>query len=110
MCLNPRYHRILLKLSGEVLAGEAAYGIDALILNRIAGEIKDVCDLGVEVGIVEAGGEACRRHRLGVEVGEEVVGDPAAVVAGAYALLWAGLVVYVGFALKRLPVRGVAHG
>jgi uridylate kinase len=58
--LNPRYHRILLKLSGEVLAGEAGYGIDALILNRIAGEIKDVCDLGVEVGIVIGGGNIYR--------------------------------------------------
>jgi uridylate kinase len=60
VCLNPRYHRILLKLSGEVLAGEAGYGIDALILNRIAGEIKDVCDLGVEVGIVIGGGNIYR--------------------------------------------------
>ena len=58
--MNPRYHRILLKLSGEVLAGEAGYGIDALILNRIAGEIKDVCDLGVEVGIVIGGGNIYR--------------------------------------------------
>ncbi len=58
--MNPRYHRILLKLSGEVLAGEAGYGIDAHILNRIAGEIKDVCDLGVEVGIVIGGGNIFR--------------------------------------------------
>jgi uridylate kinase len=43
-----------------VLAGEAGYGIDALILNRIAGEIKDVCDLGVEVGIVIGGGNIYR--------------------------------------------------
>jgi uridylate kinase len=43
-----------------VLAGEAGYGIDALILNRIAGEIKDVCDLGVEVGIVIGGGNIFR--------------------------------------------------
>jgi len=43
-----------------VLAGEAGYGIDALILNRIAGEIKDVCDLGIEVGIVIGGGNIYR--------------------------------------------------
>jgi uridylate kinase len=58
--LNPRYHRILLKLSGEALAGEAGYGINAVILNRIAGEIKDVCDLGTEVGIVIGGGNIYR--------------------------------------------------
>jgi uridylate kinase len=50
----------VLKLSGEVLAGEAGYGIDAAILNRIAGEIKDIADLGTEVGIVIGGGNIYR--------------------------------------------------
>jgi uridylate kinase len=58
--LNPRYHRILLKLSGQVLAGESGSGINVDVLNRIAGEIKDVSDLGTEVGIVIGGGNIFR--------------------------------------------------
>jgi len=58
--LNPRYHRILLKLSGQVLAGESGSGINVDVLNRIAGEIKEVSDLGTEVGIVIGGGNIFR--------------------------------------------------
>lgn len=58
--MNPRYHRILLKLSGEVLAGESASGINSVVMNRIAGEIKEVFDLGTEVGIVIGGGNIYR--------------------------------------------------
>ena len=58
--MNPRYHRILLKLSGQVLAGESGSGINVDVLNRIAGEIKEVSDLGTEVGIVIGGGNIFR--------------------------------------------------
>ena len=58
--MNPRYHRILLKLSGQVLAGESGSGINVAVLNRIAGEIKEVSDLGTEVGIVIGGGNIFR--------------------------------------------------
>jgi uridylate kinase len=58
--LNPRYHRILLKLSGQVLVGESGSGINVAVLNRIAGEIKEVSDLGTEVGIVIGGGNIFR--------------------------------------------------
>jgi len=58
--LNPRYHRILLKLSGQVLAGESGSGINVDVLNRIAGEIKEVSGLGTEVGIVIGGGNIFR--------------------------------------------------
>ena len=58
--MNPRYHRVLLKLSGQVLAGESGSGINVDVLNRIAGEIKDVSDLGTEVGIVIGGGNIFR--------------------------------------------------
>ena len=50
--LKSNYHRVLLKLSGEVLTGDESYGISTEVLNRIAGEIKDVVALGIEVGIV----------------------------------------------------------
>ena len=58
--MNPSYHRILLKLSGQVLAGESGSGINVAVLNRIAGEIKEVSDLGTEVGIVIGGGNIFR--------------------------------------------------
>lgn len=55
-----RYKRILLKLSGEALMGEQEYGIDTNVINTIADEIKDVCDLGVEVAVVIGGGNIFR--------------------------------------------------
>ena len=51
-----RYHRVLLKLSGEVLTGEKSYGICPIEINRIASEIKEISGLGTEVGIVIGGG------------------------------------------------------
>ena len=55
-----KYKRILLKLSGEALAGEQGYGIDPAVINGIAAEIKEVVDLGVEVALVIGGGNIFR--------------------------------------------------
>ena len=79
--MNPRYHRILLKLSGEVLSGEAGYGINAAMLNRIAGEIKDVCDLGIEVGIVIGGGNIYRGISANSEEIDRVSADYMGMLA-----------------------------
>ncbi|MFK8137488.1 MAG: UMP kinase [Bdellovibrionales bacterium] len=57
---KPVYKRILLKLSGESLAGDQSYGIDLPIINKIAAEIVEVSELGVEVGIVIGGGNIFR--------------------------------------------------
>ena len=57
---EPIYKRILLKLSGEALMGEQGYGIDPETIIRIALEIRDVHDLGVEVAIVVGGGNIFR--------------------------------------------------
>ena len=54
------YKRILLKLSGEALKGETSYGIDPQTVQTIAEQIKEVHDLGVEVGIVVGGGNIWR--------------------------------------------------
>ena len=56
----PRFRRILLKLSGEALMGDDAYGINTAMLGSIVGEIKAVTDLGVEVGVVIGGGNIFR--------------------------------------------------
>ena len=54
------YKRILLKLSGEVLAGKAGYGIDGTMLEYLAKEIQRVCEVGVQVAIVIGGGNIFR--------------------------------------------------
>lgn len=57
---TPAYHRILLKISGEALMGEVGYGIDPKVAMRIAQEVKEVHDLGVEVALVVGGGNIFR--------------------------------------------------
>ncbi|MBR0524419.1 MAG: UMP kinase [Prevotella sp.] len=55
-----RFNRILLKLSGESLMGEQAYGIDPKRLGEYASQIKEVHDMGVQIGIVIGGGNIFR--------------------------------------------------
>ena len=55
-----RFQRILLKLSGEILAGETGHGIDENVMGTLADEIRDVAALGVQVGIVTGGGNIYR--------------------------------------------------
>jgi len=55
-----KYKRVLLKLSGEALAGDAGYGIDTDVLEVIAGEIKSMKEAGIEVAIVVGGGNIFR--------------------------------------------------
>lgn len=54
------YKRILLKISGEVLTGEGGFGIDPSVIRQIAGEIKEVKTLGIEIAIVIGGGNIFR--------------------------------------------------
>ena len=57
---KPAYKRILLKLSGEALMGRESFGLDHEIVSTIAGEIRGICELGVETGIVVGGGNIIR--------------------------------------------------
>ncbi|MGZ3535925.1 MAG: amino acid kinase family protein, partial [Thermodesulfobacteriota bacterium] len=57
---RPRYKRILLKLSGEVLTGQGGFGIDPAVIQKIAQEIKEVKNLKVDVAIVIGGGNIFR--------------------------------------------------
>lgn len=61
-----RFRRILLKLSGEALMGESGYGIDPNVVRRIAQEVKEVHDLGVEVALVVGGGNIFRGIKASV--------------------------------------------
>lgn len=57
---KPKYKRILLKLSGEAFAGKKSYGIEPEIIARYAGEIKEICQMGVQVAVVVGGGNIWR--------------------------------------------------
>jgi uridylate kinase len=57
---RPAYRRIVLKLSGEALAGNQGYGIDPPVLERMAAEVRDVTTLGVQIAIVIGGGNIFR--------------------------------------------------
>ena len=69
--MNPelKYQRVLLKISGEALAGPAGYGLDGEVLKRIAQEIKQVSQAGVQLGIVCGGGNIFRGMKAAVEQG-----------------------------------------
>ncbi len=77
----PIYRRILLKLSGEALMGKSAGGIDPQVLDRIAKEIYDVMQLGVEVGIVLGGGNLFRGKTLSIAGLGRVTGDHMGMLA-----------------------------
>ena len=57
---EPKYRRVLLKLSGEALMGDREFGLDSVTVDRIAAEIKTVAELGVQVCIVVGGGNIFR--------------------------------------------------
>ena len=57
---RPAFRRIVLKLSGEALAGGLGYGIDPPVLDRIGAEVREVADLGVQLAIVIGGGNIFR--------------------------------------------------
>jgi len=76
-----KYKRILLKLSGEALQGNNQHGIDSKVLNEYALQIKDVVELGVEVGIVIGGGNIFR-GLTGVDKGfDRIKGDYMGMLA-----------------------------
>lgn len=58
--VKPRYRRVILKLSGEALAGKSQYGIDPEVVNRIAREVGEVAQMGVQVAAVVGGGNIWR--------------------------------------------------
>src|SRR6476469_5125476 len=57
---EPKFKRILLKLSGEALAGERGYGVDPAVVNYLASEVKSVLNQGVQVAVVLGGGNIWR--------------------------------------------------
>jgi uridylate kinase len=75
------YKRVLLKLSGEALMGERAYGIDPPMLRLVARQIKDVLDLGVEAAVVVGGGNIFRGAEASQHGMERATADYAGMLA-----------------------------
>jgi uridylate kinase len=75
------YKRVLLKLSGEALMGDLDYGIDADMLARVATEITDVVNMGVEVALVIGGGNIFRGAGLVKSGIDRVTGDHMGMLA-----------------------------
>ncbi|MCQ6280171.1 UMP kinase [Bacillus sp. EB600] len=65
---GPKYERVVLKLSGEALAGESSFGINPTVIKSIAGQVKEIAELGVEIAVVVGGGNIWR-GKTGSEMG-----------------------------------------
>jgi uridylate kinase len=81
MSAQPVYHRILLKISGEALMGERSFGIDPDVVARIADEIREVHELGVETAVVVGGGNIIRGLAAAAQGIDRVAGDHMGLLA-----------------------------
>ena len=78
---KPVYGRVLLKLSGEILAGQRGFGLDPVKAKALADEVKSVRDLGVEVGVVIGGGNIIRGELAEVQGMDRVSADYLGMLA-----------------------------
>ena len=76
-----KHQRILLKLSGEALMGEADYGIDPKVIGRLADEIIEVQKAGIQIGVVIGGGNIFRGAGLAAAGMDRVTGDHMGMLA-----------------------------
>ncbi|NDU92921.1 MAG: UMP kinase [Ferrovum sp.] len=79
--MKPVYQRILLKLSGEALMGDDAYGINRATIDRIVAEVAAVTRIGVQVGVVIGGGNIFRGVALGAEGIDRATADYMGMLA-----------------------------
>jgi len=78
---SPLYKRILVKLSGEALMGDLDYGIDPMVIKRIANELIQVKNLGIEIAVVIGGGNIFRGAGLAGAGMDRVTGDYMGMLA-----------------------------
>src|SRR5205814_10112332 len=76
-----KYDRILLKLSGEAMAGPASFGLDADRVKSLAIEISSIAEHGVQVGVVVGGGNIFRGIALAAKNMDRVTGDHMGMLA-----------------------------
>ena len=75
------YQRVLLKLSGEVLAGEEDFGIDPVKATQLAVEVKSIHDLGIDIGLVIGAGNLFRGMQAATKGMQRVTGDYLGMLA-----------------------------
>jgi len=97
----PRFKRILLKLSGEALMGEEGFGIQPRVMQEVAQEIKEVVDLGVQVGVVIGGGNIFR----GLTAASHGMDRAAADYMGMLATVINGLALQESLERLGVPTR-----
>ena len=109
--VKPKYHRILLKLSGEALMGDDAFGINRATIERIVSEVKEVAEMGVQIGIVIGGGNIFRGVSQGAAGMDRATADYMGMLATVInalalqdALQKAGLTPRVQSAINIEPV------
>ena len=103
-----KYKRILLKLSGEALMGEADFGIDPKVLDRMAVEVGQLVGLGIQIGMVIGGGNLFRGAALNAAGMERVTGDHM----GMYALAMRDAMERAGIStrvMSAIPMSGVVE-
>lgn len=98
---RPQYGRVLLKLSGEVLAGENDTGIDHAVVERLASEVAQAVGLGVKIGIVAGGGNFVRGATFAGDGGNRVAGDQM----GMLGTIMNAIAFRETLARKNVPVR-----
>lgn len=99
--MQPAYRRILLKLSGEALAGEQQFGISPKVLDRIASEVKQIFELGLQVGLVIGGGNLFR----GAALAEAGLGRVSADQMGMLATVMNALALRDALERINVPAR-----
>ncbi|UTD30582.1 UMP kinase [Bradyrhizobium sp. WD16] len=98
---EPVYRRVVIKLSGEYLAGPQPFGIDQPTIDRLAGELIAARDLGVEVSVVIGGGNIFR----GVEVSTRGVSRPTGDTMGMLATMMNCLALEAALERKGQPAK-----
>lgn len=96
---EPKYKRVVLKISGEALAGESRFGLDDATLGSVAAEIKQIYDLGIEIAVVVGGGNFWRGRT------SENMDRATADYMGMLATVLNGLALQSAFESAGLPVR-----
>ncbi len=97
--MGTKYKRVLIKLSGEALAGDAGFGVNDVELAKVAKQIKEIHDLGVEIGIVVGGGNFFRGRTGGN------IDKPTADYMGMLATVMNGLAMQDALLAEGCPAK-----
>jgi uridylate kinase len=101
MSMTPKYRRVLVKISGEALMGESAYGIDIATVDRIARDVKDAADAGTQICMVVGGGNIFR----GLAGAAKGIERATADYMGMLATVMNALALQAGLERVGLPCR-----